>query len=462
MILNDTYLSTTIDESGIISAEVLTAQIANLKTHFTQLYTKAKKCTDNTGTIKTDKIVKDLEEFRAETLEISAKVFQVQESISRTRAESAFLHTNSSGPAVTPPEREIPERLVAMLSRVQRIHRRIDGLLEFVNFALYDTEVNVPSRTAQPTTIPNYITTLDDKGLTVQPLNIGTLVGPRLREIKHKVLISATLSVNKDFSYIRNHYGLESGDKTVERIYATPFDLKNQAIMYLPTHMPLPKHDGDVNRTEWISAVSTEIAQLVGATNGGAFVLFSAKSDMLDVAKELEPVWDSLGLDLIVQEGDTTATGREFTSGDNKVLFGLKSFWEGIDIPGDKLRLVIIPKLPFPSSSDPVIAALKKAAGDNSFYEVLIPLMFFDMKQGVGRLIRTQADKGFIAILDPRVWTGSINPTTHATRLKTLKLDPNKTRIGYGKDLLNFLGFNSITDDFTVVKKFVNKFFNKG
>ena len=91
--------------------------------------------------------------------------------------------------------------------------------------------------------------------------------------------------------------------------------------------------------------------------------------------------------------------------------------------------------------------------------EVMVPRMVFDMKQGVGRLIRTQSDRGFVAILDVRVWTGTSSEGTHAKRMQTIDLDKQKRRMGYGKKLLDTLGYRKVTDDFTILQTFVKRFF---
>jgi len=451
MIINDSNVSDTIDESGIVSAKLLSEHVDTLRELFIPLYAKAKSTCDDTGTVRVPKIETELEKFREAIIALSSKIFQVSEAVNRTRINSAFSDI------------DVPEKLVVMLSRIQKVNTRVENLLEFTNDILSPPETNTtrlkPSTGSHSQS--NYITTVDDLGINVQPLRIGALLGPKLKEIPFKILTSATLAVNKDFSHFKKEYGLDIGGDIVERSYSSPFDLERQALMYLPQHLPLPQHEGSPQRAEWISAISTEIAQLVGVTNGGAFVLFSATSDMNEVLEEMSAVWDNLNLNLMVQDrdGDTTTIKSRFMSEENSVVFGLKNFWEGIDIPGDKLRLIIIPKLPFPNIKDPIIAALKKEAGDNWFYTVMIPRMFIDMKQGVGRLIRTTSDRGFIAILDPRIWTGS--GTKHATNMRKINADPFKTRMGYGKELLDSLGFTTVTEDFTVLKKFVTKFFNR-
>lgn len=445
MVLNDTLVSSAIDDSGIIATKHLVEKIRGIKKCYQELYTAAKRHTDETGTVKIEVIGDPFIRFRSETQDLGASLFQIQETLSRMRIHSA-------SDSESPPSDEI----LAMLGRIQRVQRRTENLADFVTDAL---DLITAS---DGTTKPSFITTVEENGLTTKPLNIGPLIGPKLKEIPHKIFMSATLAMGTDFTYSKNHFGLPAqgtpDDPIIEKIYKSPFDLQRQAVMYLPMHIPIPAYTNSVERPAWISAISTEIAQLVGATHGGAFVLFSAKADMVEVMDELQGTWDHLGLHLVVQEGEATAAREEFLAHDNSVLFGLKSFWEGVDVAGDQLRLVIIPKLPFPNPKDPIIAALVKEAGNKWFNEVMVPQMIFDMKQGVGRLIRTQSDRGFVAILDPRVWTGS--RSKHASNLQKVKNDPLKKRLGFGKLLLDTLGYTQVTDDFTVLQSFVKKYFN--
>lgn len=327
-----------------------------------------------------------------------------------------------------------------------------------------------------------YINTTERKSKIVNaaPINIGPMVGPKLQQLDTVIVTSATIAVAGAFDDIRNQLGLDmkvkavdedgepTGDvlpskKIEELILQTPFDYSKQALLYTPTHMPLPV-SGSSNpdyapspeRVKYIEDVANECARLIRASDGNAFILFTATTDMRDVHAALQDT--SLDNPLIMQEDDAESTFKEFMATPRSVILGLKSFWEGVDVVGDKLRLVIITKLPFPQVRDPVIQArsrtIKKdamARGMNEstaesavFKAVQVPTMLTDLRQGAGRLIRSRTDKGVLAILDPRIWTGSS---------KKSPVPGQKSYGGYGAQAVAAIGFSNKTSDFGLVDR---------
>ncbi len=449
----DDHLRGVVDDSGITSAAALVSGLDALVTSFGDLHSKAAQTTGGGQIVDVRRIEAPLNDFQTQADTYAGGLFLLLEDINRSYNDS---HED-------PDREDSPEKLFAMLSRATRLHKRVASLVEFANDLTSRIKKQNESATLE------FLTTCDDTGLHLQPLDIGKLIANPIGTVKHKIIMSATLAMGKDFEFSKQRFGLTDDLKAkheviTEKIYPSPFDMAKQAVLYIPRHLPLPAHAGQpTERIKWIKALSTEIAQLLGATRGDAFVLFSARADMQAVIEELGPEhWDDAGLTLVEQEGEATATLNRFLDTPNSVLFGLKSFWEGVDVPGDKLKLVIIPKLPFPNPKDPLISALSEQAGNSSFMQVMVPHMFFDMKQGVGRLIRTQSDKGFVAILDPRVWTGTGNRTNHLKRMENIESQhpTRRKRLGYGKKLLDALGFTQVTDDFTIVQTWVKKFFN--
>ena len=211
--------------------------------------------------------------------------------------------------------------------------------------------------------------------------------------------LSATLTINNSFDYFARKVGV---DPALARIvqYPTTFNYATQALLYLNSTMPAPV---PTNTSNYRQALTTEVADLLNASKGNAFVLFTAKDDLDYVASNIGPQL-RLEVEVISQLDSNARTAlKQYLSTPNSALFGLKSFWEGVDIPGDKLRLVIITKLPFPNSKDPIINARCDRAGDRSFTDVLLPEMISDLRQGVGRLIRSKTDQGIVAILDSRL-----------------------------------------------------------
>lgn len=328
-----------------------------------------------------------------------------------------------------------------------------------------------------------YINTTDKghKIVNAAPINIGSLVGPKLQQIDTVILTSATIAVNGNFSDIKSQLGLtmpvkefdddgnDTGNllkkrKIEELVLETPFDYASQAVLYTPQQMPhAVSGSGNFTspeRTKYIEAIALECKKLIKASDGNAFVLFTATQDMRDVHMAL--MAEELDNPLILQAEDAESTLREFMATPRSVILGLKSFWEGVDVVGDKLRLVIITKLPFPMVSDPVIKARSRAivaegvaAGQSEqtaergvFQAVQIPVMLTDLRQGAGRLIRSKTDKGVLAILDPRIWTGNG---------KQLPILGQKNYQGYGGLAASAIGFSNRTADFNFVTKFLNK-----
>ena len=151
---------------------------------------------------------------------------------------------------------------------------------------------------------------------------------------------------------------------------------------------------------------------------------------------------------ILTQDGDRRPTEvfDEFMRTDNSALFGSKSFFEGIDVQGEKLRLVILTKLPFPQWGDPIVQAKKQQLGDEYFSRYYLPRMFTELQQAAGRLIRTKDDRGVFAVLDVRVWVGSS---------KTANPQKAKMAMGYGNRALKQLPFTNRTSDFALVDKFL-------
>ncbi len=213
------------------------------------------------------------------------------------------------------------------------------------------------------------------------------------------VFTSATLSVGEDFAHFTSRLGLGEAETLA---IASPFDFETQALLYLPAQLPdpsAPAHTG---------AVVDVAVPLIEASAGGAFVLFTSHRALQRAAQLMRDRWTELGdFPLLVQgEAPREQLLRTFRESGNAVLLGTSSFWEGVDVKGDALRLVIIEKLPFSSPDDALTKARiehLKANGGNAFREYQLPEAALALKQGVGRLIRSETDRGVVVICDPRL-----------------------------------------------------------
>jgi ATP-dependent DNA helicase DinG len=315
-----------------------------------------------------------------------------------------------------------------------------------------------------------YVTTSDKghKKLTMAPISVGKLVGRKLQMIPSVVITSATMAIGGRFDDAKYQLGLnwdkyqdEEGVETPakkihELVLGTPFNYDKQALLYTPTHIPVPVGQTAPGRLPYITAVTNECIRLVEASNGNAFILFTSKQDLLDVHEGM--LSSGMPMPLIVQEDDAAATFRAYMATSNSVLLGVKSFWEGVDVQGQKLQLVIITKLPFPALTDPVLQARSRqlikeqvaqgvspiTAKGAVFNKLQIPHMLTELRQGAGRLIRATTDKGVLAILDCRMFTGNS---------KDLPLPGQKAYRGYGKLTADATGFNNRVTDFDVVER---------
>ncbi len=238
--------------------------------------------------------------------------------------------------------------------------------------------------------------------VSAAPLSITDLLQTQLFEKINIIATSATLAVGGDFSFFRRRVG--ALNKVIERVLPPTFDYPNHALLYLPRGLPEPKFGRE--NGPYLDALAREMAQLVRASHGRAFLLFSSHKAMMEV---YERIRDMIDFPLLLQ-GDFSRIEliKRFRTTPNAVLLGLKSFWEGVDIAGEALSLVVIDKLPFDPPDDPVHEArvkLMKEANEDWFNGYVLPQATLRLKQGLGRLIRTKEDRGVMAILDARLYT---------------------------------------------------------
>lgn len=214
------------------------------------------------------------------------------------------------------------------------------------------------------------------------------------------IFTSATLSVKKDFSHYNRMMGLVEA-KTAS--WDSPFDFPNQALLYVPTQLP------DPNTQYYTESIIQAVLPVIKASRGRAFILCTSLRNMQQIHELLQDAFEQeqLKYPLLLQGEETrSALLNQFRKLGNAVLVGSQSFWEGVDVRGRALSLVIIDRLPFASPDDPVLSArIEKYTqeGRNAFMEYQLPHAIINLKQGAGRLIRDEYDRGVLMICDPRL-----------------------------------------------------------
>jgi ATP-dependent DNA helicase DinG len=242
----------------------------------------------------------------------------------------------------------------------------------------------------------------DSHAALCAPVTVAPLLRERLFEkARSVVLTSATIATGGDFEYLRRQVGLE-GAQVDELILESPFDFERQAMLYLPPARINPKDP------RFARLAIPLIGEVLEATSGRAFVLFTSYAVMREVAAALGPTLPFPNR----TQGDAPKGQLLdwFRAETNPVLFATASFWEGVDVVGKSLSCVIIDRIPFPPPDDPIIAArsnMLQDEGIDAFNALMVPAAITRLKQGLGRLIRSRSDKGLMCILDGRLETMS-------------------------------------------------------
>ncbi len=240
----------------------------------------------------------------------------------------------------------------------------------------------------------------DRMALNAAPIRVGNLVEKYLwHEKRCVILTSATLTTHGEFGYVRTTL---SADEANELALGSPFDYEGSALLYIANDI------GEPNSADYQRQLDRTLIQLCKASGGRTLVLFTSYAQLKRTSKTISgPLAQN---DIIVFEqgegASPNALLESFRNSDRAVLLGTRSFWEGVDIPGEALSVLVIVKLPFSVPSDPLIAARSETFED-PFTEYHLPEAILRFRQGFGRLIRTQSDRGVVVILDRRVLTKS-------------------------------------------------------
>ncbi|MEP6764249.1 MAG: helicase C-terminal domain-containing protein, partial [Gemmatimonadaceae bacterium] len=299
------------------------------------------------------------------------------------------------------------EELAPLISELRGVARRLEGAGDSLARALRPPAGGAPVvRWIELTGKPG-----PDRNLAAHcvPLELAPVLRDDLfARVETTVITSATLATDKGFDFLEHRLGLDESKKSrVSAMFPSPFDYSKQALMVVPTDLPAPNLDANGH----LHAVVKQLRDLTAASDGGVFALFTSHRDVREAALMLRE--GSLAFEtrwplLVHGEDQRDALLRRFRESTRAVLLGTSSFWEGVDVPGDALRGLLIAKLPFRVPTEPMVAAqceAIEAAGRNSFSEFMLPHAALRLKQGFGRLVRTATDRGVIVICDPRVVT---------------------------------------------------------
>lgn len=314
---------------------------------------------------------------------------------------------------------DVDDTTLAIKKEVETNHNRIMGNINvlslFINFESWEEDeihwFEADRRRNNVVDISTLITPLD-----VSP----SLVENIFKELSTVILTSATLNLSDDFKFWTSRIGLPYDDKRkfIKASFNSPFDYENKLLLLTPQDaLPPPQYTTDTSKEalkkkeneeeNYITYISKMIFDSVYSSSGGALVLFTSRDVMKKVYKRVEDKFNEVSLNLLMQGSSSKhALINQFKKDDNSTLFALSSFWEGVDAPGNTLRLVIIVKLPFQVPSHPVAKARTidfEKRGESGFFNLSLPLATMKLKQGFGRLMRSTADYGVVLLLDSRI-----------------------------------------------------------
>ena len=250
--------------------------------------------------------------------------------------------------------------------------------------------------------------------LHVSPLSPAEMFQRQMRDHPRAwIFTSATLAVGEDFSHFTDELGI---GEAATHAWPSPYDFPNQGLFYVPSGMP-----GDPNDPAYTQAVMDAAWPVLKASGGRAFLLFTSLRALRRAHEMLVGLMQQDGIEfpLLVQgSGSRSELLDRFRTLGNAVLLGSQTFWEGVDVRGDALSLVVIDKLPFAPPDDPVLSAridALRASGGNPFVSIQLPQATLLVKQGAGRLIRGETDRGVLMICDPRLYSKSYGRVIRAS-----------------------------------------------
>lgn len=324
---------------------------------------------------------------------------------------------------------ESSERRQLLLQELRGVIRRLETITDGLNRTLR------PAAGGPPTV--RWMERAGKRGAHVRLSAVPLDLAPVLRElifdrVETVALTSATLAASGDFGFLESRLGLneEPSRVTVREIFPSPFDYGEQCLFGIPEDVPDPREDEPAHD----AAVCRVVVDLAHASGGGMFVLFTSHAALRRAAAELRGTLGTRWPLLVQGEAPREALLKRFREVGNGILLGTDSFWEGVDVPGQALRALVLTKLPFKVPSEPVTAArLERLAEQeqDGFMHYLLPHAALKLKQGFGRLIRSRRDVGVVVLLDPRVTRKRYGP------LMLASLPPAERVTGRWTDVLS-------------------------
>jgi ATP-dependent DNA helicase DinG len=285
-----------------------------------------------------------------------------------------------------------PDDLEDIFNGLGNVYRRLDEIHANIEALVFEPR---PDQIYWAEIQPN------NRGINLQaaPLHIGQLMEKYIWHEKTSVILtSATLTTAGEFDYLR---GRLNAIDAYELALGSPFDYENSTLLYLPSDIPEPNDRNGHQR-----AVENCLIQLCKATEGRTLALFTAYTQLKKTSRTISPALSDAGI-LIYEQGEGASPHtllENFRNAERAVLLGTRAFWEGVDVPGEALSVLVIVKLPFDVPTDPIIASRSETFED-PFYQYSLPEAILRFRQGFGRLIRTQSDRGVVVILDRRIST---------------------------------------------------------
>ncbi len=234
------------------------------------------------------------------------------------------------------------------------------------------------------------------------PVDVAPIVADKLwDQVKTGVLTSATLSVAGDFEYMAQSLGIPSSRLRAVKL-PSPFDLKSNSLLAIPSDVP------EVNSSEHLDSLARFLTHVVPGIQGRTLVLTTSHRSLRILSEKIRPILDQLGIVTLAQglDGPSVRLIGQFKKSSRAVLIGAASLWEGVDVPGSDLSLVVIARLPFAAPGDPIEEARLERiqqSGQSPFYRRTLPQAILRFQQGFGRLLRTKTDRGVVVVYDPRV-----------------------------------------------------------